>query len=383
LWGRGPTVNRRGDRLRVAIVGCGQIADAHLGELRRVSCAELVATCDIHRDLAEPAAARYGVPNAFDSVPDMLAHAHPDVVHITTPPQTHKELTLAALAAGAHVYVEKPFALNRAEAQVMLAAARTYGRKICVGHDQLFDPLWLECRRRHDAGEFGEILHIDSVMGYNLAGPFGSIVSADPQHWVHRLPGGLFQNNISHALCRITEYLPDRHPGVWAHWFTPGGHTFPSELRVMLRGRHATASVLFSSRVRPVQRVAWLHGTRAVVEVNLDAGTLRVDKPSTTRGPFIKLQLSWWQLMEARRAVTQNIRGFLHSELQYFAGMRLLFERFYDSILVNGPEPILPGEILRVAAIMDDVFEACGTADVESSAAHALPAAAQPRGGVM
>ena len=200
--------------LKVALIGYGQIADAHLGELRKIAGVELVATCDVHRDLAEQAAARFGVPAAFDSVSDMLARAHPDAVHITTPPATHKELALTTLAAGAHTYVEKPFAVDAAEASEMLNAAEACGRKICVGHDQLFDPIWLDCKRRFATGEFGNIVHIDSVLGYDLSGPFGALLAEDPGHWVHRLPGGLFQNTISHAVYRITDFMSDERPRV-------------------------------------------------------------------------------------------------------------------------------------------------------------------------
>jgi predicted dehydrogenase len=343
----------------VAVIGCGQIADAHLAEIRKVPGAALVATCDAYIDLAEQAAARFGVPAPFDSFAEMLHRARPDVVHIATPPHTHKALTLEALAAGAHVYVEKPFSVDAREAAEMVAAAAACGRQNSVGHDQLFDPAWLECRSRHAAGEFGDIVHIESVLGYDLSGPFGAVLAEDPQHWVHRLPGGLFQNNISHAVYRITDFMADERPSVCAHWFSSGRYGFPTDLRVMLQGQHATASVLFSSTARPVQRVTRLYGTRACVEVNLDGQTVRVERPATARGAFVKLQLPWAQLREARRAFTGNAQRFLRSDLHFFGGMRKLFELFYASILQQGEPPIVPADIVRVTAIMDDIFSTC------------------------
>src|SRR5579863_4372307 len=101
-------------KLRVALIGCGQIADAHLGEIRKLPQAEAVAVCDRERDLAVQAAARFEVPQLYDNVDQMLVAARPDVVHITTPPHTHKALAVAALKAGAHVYVEKPFTVDLA-----------------------------------------------------------------------------------------------------------------------------------------------------------------------------------------------------------------------------------------------------------------------------
>jgi len=363
--------------LRIGLVGCGQIADAHLGELRKIPAADIVATCDSYLDLAEQAAARFDVPAYFDSMDEMFRQTRPDVVHITTPPHTHKDLTLAALNAGAHVYVEKPFSTDVAEADLMLDAAKARGLQICVGHDQLFDPVWEDLRRRYKNGEFGEIFHIDSVFGYDLSGPFGALLSEDQQHWVHRLPGGLFQNNISHAVYRITDFMPDERPEVWAHWFTLGKYTFPTDLRVMLKGETCTANVLFSSRARPVQKVARLYGTKAVVEVNLDAQTLRIERPASLRGPFVKLQLAYAQLKEARRAFKWNAGRFVKSDIQFFGGMKRLFELFYASILDGQTPPILPNDIRRDTLIMDDIFRTCvEDARRRSSAAaqHVTPA---------
>ena len=317
------------------------------------------------------AAARFGV--CVRLVSQMLSEARPDVVHITTPPQTHKTLALQTMAAGAHVYVEKPFAVDALEAAVMVEAAAAYDRKLCVGHDQLFDPVWLDCRRRHRAGEFGDIVHIDSVLGYDLSGPFGAQLTEDPEHWVHRLPGGLFQNTISHAIYRITDLMPDARPVIRAHWFTPAAAPFPTDLRVMLQGDQVTASLLFSSRARPVQRIARLYGTRAVAEVNLDAQTVRIDRPTSARGPFIKLHLAWTHVAEGGRGLRSNVGRFMRSEIQFFGGMRRLFEEFYASVRDNQPAPIPSHEILRVTAIMDDIFQACA---VESAVRSPLAAAA-------
>ena len=143
--------------LTTALIGCGQIADAHLQELSRIPTASVAAVCDVHMDLARQAAARFGVPRVFDNVERMLAETRPDVVHITTPPHTHRPLALGCLDAGAHVYVEKPFTVDIAQAEEVMHAAETRRLRVCLGHDQLFDPAWQECRSRVAAGEVGEI----------------------------------------------------------------------------------------------------------------------------------------------------------------------------------------------------------------------------------
>jgi predicted dehydrogenase len=346
-------------KVRVALVGCGQIADAHLQEIRRIPLAEPVAVCDRVADLARQASARFGVPGVYSDLGRMLDEARPDVLHITTPPQTHRPIALQALTSGAHLYVEKPFTLDVAEADEVLDAARAAGRLVCVGHDQLFDPVWLECRRRVDAGEFGAIVHVDSVQGYDLSGPFGRVFMSEPDHWTRRLPGGLFQNVMSHAMYRITEFLTDERPKVWATWFGDRDGGPPTELRVLLQGAEVSATLMFSSKTRPVQRLVRLHGTRQGLEVDLDGRVLRRQRALAMPGAFAKVEAPLRHLGEAFRSSAGNFGQFLRSELHYFAGMRTLFESLYQAILNESDSPIPPGEIRRVTALMDTIFAEC------------------------
>jgi predicted dehydrogenase len=355
-------------KVRVALVGCGQIADAHLREIRKNARAELVGVCDQHLDLAKQASARFGAPPVFTDFKELVAVARPDVLHITTPPHTHRSIALQALAAGLHVYIEKPFMIDAAEATEVLAAAEERGRLVCVGHDQLFDPAWEECRRLHRRGDLGRVVHVDSVLGYDLAGPFGRVLATESDHWIHRLPGGLFQNVISHPLYRVTDFLTDTQPEVWATWFSGDANPgFATELRVLLRGKEVTANLIFTSAARPVQRLVRIYGTREGIEVDLDGCFVRRYRTSRLPGAFAKLEVPFRATSEGWRSLWANVRRFLRNELNYFAGMGRLFELFYRSILGGGGPPIPYAEIVRVTAIMDEVFRSCRarTADSE------------------
>jgi predicted dehydrogenase len=358
--------------LKVALVGCGQIADAHLHEIRKNRRAQLVGVCDRHADLAEQASARFGRPPAFDDLHSMLAKVRPDVVHVTTPPHTHRPVSIAALKSGAHVYVEKPFAIDLAEARDIISTAQACSRLVCVGHDHLFDPAWERCRRLHQAGQLGKVVHVDSVQGYDLDGSFGKAMSAEPEHWIHRLPGGIFHNTISHAVYKITEFLSDDRPDVRATWFGSSSQVgLPTELRVMLKGDGVTANLVFSSLARPVQRLARVYGTRRCVEVDLDSRLIRHYRSNTLPGAFAKIEAPLRHLREAAVSFGRSLRDFVRCDLQFFAGMGRLFDQFYRAAAANGDPPIPYREILRVTAIMDQIFEAC---HVEASA-HVRPLA--------
>src|SRR5215218_2753010 len=133
--------------LKIAIVGCGQIAYAHLQEIAHLPGAPTVAVCDINRDIAGQAAARFGGPAVFDDLSEMLRVAAPDVVHVTIPAHVRAQVVRRCLAAGAHVYVEKPVAMDAAELEALYRDADRYGRLLCPGHDQLFDPAWMDVQR--------------------------------------------------------------------------------------------------------------------------------------------------------------------------------------------------------------------------------------------
>lgn len=344
-------------RLRVALVGCGQIADAHLQELRKLPTCELVAVCDRLRDLAERAAAVFRVPGIYDDLTTMLGEARPDVVHICTPAGSHQAVALECLAAGAHIYVEKPFTVDLGEARRVLDAARNADRLVCVGHNELFDSVWLEARRRIQGGQLGQVVHVDSVQGYDLSGPFGSLLVSDPQHWVRRLPGSFFHNTISHPVYKITDLLADPEPRVWATWFAShpvGG--FPTELMVMLRGENTSAQLTVSSAARPVQRVVKICGTQESCEVDLEGRTIRRIRGLSMRGPFVAFQAPARQAAEGLVRLGRVTRDFLAARIHFFGGLRTLFAEFQAAILDRREPPIPYAEIERVTAIMDTIF---------------------------
>ena len=111
-------------RLRVGLVGCGQIADAHLQQIRRIASADIVAVCDVEPLLARQAAERFSVPQQYTSIAEMIDRGQPEVVHVTTPVHTHAAIAKELLTAGVHVYVEKPFTVDVAEAGEVLEVAR-------------------------------------------------------------------------------------------------------------------------------------------------------------------------------------------------------------------------------------------------------------------
>lgn len=120
---------------RVGLVGLGNAGfTLHLPALAGIPSASVVGACDLDASRRARAEARWGVPT-FGDFDEMLQKARPDVVVIGTPPASHAEYCLRAVAAGKHVICEKPFVSSVEEADRVIAAARAADRYVAVNHE--------------------------------------------------------------------------------------------------------------------------------------------------------------------------------------------------------------------------------------------------------
>jgi predicted dehydrogenase len=285
------------------------------------------------------------------------------VVHITTPPQSHAALALTALAAGCHVYVEKPFALDSAQAVKVLAAAEAAHRKLTVGYSSLFDPPILRLHELVASGVLGEPVHVESFYGYNLDGPFGKALLADPDHWVHGLPGKLFHNIIDHMLNKIVAFIPDDTPSVTAmasarrpQRLGDVRDTMMDELRVLVHGQRVTGYGTFSSHIRPAAQFVRVYGTRNIAHADLTSRAVTLEASTKLPSAIGRLVPPFEQAAALAGQGLSNLGRFLRSDFQYFAGMRTLMSRFFESIAQDGPVPIPYRDILRISRMMDEIF---------------------------
>ena len=148
------------NKLKAGIIGCGGIANGkHMPALKKVPNVEMVAFCDIIEERAQKAAKEFGVPGAkvYTDYRELLQDKSIDVVHVLTPNRDHSYITVDALEAGKHVMCEKPMAINPAEAQKMLDAAKETGKILTIGYQNRYRPDSQYLKRACENGELGEI----------------------------------------------------------------------------------------------------------------------------------------------------------------------------------------------------------------------------------
>ena len=157
-----------GPRPKVGIIGCGWYAGVNFEALARNSGVDVVSLCDVNEHNLQKTlklVARYqaAVPRTFVDYREMLAPGAHDIVIVATPDHWHALPALAAMQAGADVYLEKPVSVDVIEGEALVAAARKYGRVVQVNTQRRSNPLYLEARDKYlTSGRLGKIALVET-----------------------------------------------------------------------------------------------------------------------------------------------------------------------------------------------------------------------------
>jgi predicted dehydrogenase len=350
--------------LKVAIVGCGKVADQHVQAIHRIPQCEIIALCDREPLMAKQLGERCGVTVCFSDLKEMLHVVSPDVVHIATPPQGHYSLAAECFNAGSHVYVEKPFTITAGEAEALVQLAEDRGLRATVGHNYQFTLEMLEMRRLAKKGFLGgKPVHLESYWSYDSGDlRYASAFLGSRTHWVRQLPGQLFQNIISHGIAKLTEFLDDELVEIVAtahqseQLRSLGAGNILDELRVLIRDKMGTTAFFcFSTRIKGLNQLR-IYGPAGSIIADIITGSLVRNKNRSYKSYLTyfvpPLKNTWEHLTSAKR----NFTNFLRRRLYQDFGMKELIERFYESIRTKGDPPIPYREIILTARIMDEIF---------------------------
>jgi len=117
-------------RVKIGVIGCGSVSTQYLPHLSKAEHVELVSACDIIPDRARAAADKYGIPNQYTSIEQLLSGAPFDLMVNLTDMQEHGRLNKLALQAGKHVWSEKPMANSYPEGKALLELAKKRSLKL-------------------------------------------------------------------------------------------------------------------------------------------------------------------------------------------------------------------------------------------------------------
>jgi UDP-N-acetyl-2-amino-2-deoxyglucuronate dehydrogenase len=182
--------------IRVALVGCGRIAQRHAGLLAgdQIAGAKLAAVCDVDETRAGNLAQAHSVP-AFHDMHEMMKAARPDAVAVLTPSGLHARHVIELAPYGAHIIVEKPMALRLDDADRMIEACDRAGIKLFVVKQNRFNLPVLKLREALESGRFGKL--VLGTVRVRWCRP-QAYYNQDTWRGTWALDGGVLANQASH-----------------------------------------------------------------------------------------------------------------------------------------------------------------------------------------
>ncbi len=171
-----PLLFEPGKTYRVGLIGTGWYGKSDLFRLIQVAQVEVVALCDVDKNMLSEAATLVSQrqksgkkPRLYNDYQKMLAESGLDIVLIGTPDHWHALQTIDAVKAGAHVYVQKPISVDVMEGEAMVAAARKYNKVVQVGTQRKSTPHLIDAKKNIiDTGLLGKISHVEMCCYFHM-----------------------------------------------------------------------------------------------------------------------------------------------------------------------------------------------------------------------
>ncbi|MDY7080490.1 MAG: bi-domain-containing oxidoreductase [Chloroflexota bacterium] len=279
------TVKEAGEKLRVGLIGCGEIAVQSARGAHEAPNASLAIAMDVNEKVAKDMAECYNIPYTVD-VEELLESDDVDAVLISVPHHLHAPLTIQAARQGKHIMVEKPIATNIEDADQMIAACRQAGVKLSVIYCQRYWSHVQKAKKLIDQGALGDILgselafQLDKPPSY-WTGGYSGRVTTDWRLSKEKSGGGLLIFNIVHYLDMfryLTGLEVTRVYGEYGTLDTP--IETEDTLSVTLRySNRAIGNIIASSCVRgsmsPAELRIWGTDGQMVLENSLHFYSLR------------------------------------------------------------------------------------------------------------
>ncbi|KKI98062.1 Gfo/Idh/MocA family protein [Prochlorothrix hollandica] len=342
--------------LRAAVIGTGAISKEHLSFLQHSSRVDLVGVCDLSQAAARYAADRFQAQKAYTDYQQMLAETQPDVVHILTPPQTHKAIATHCLQAKTHVLCEKPIAPTYGEFQELVAVARAAERYLIEDYNYLFNEPILALQRAIAQGELGDIEEVEVRMALDIrqGGRFADENLPNP---VHQLPAGVIHDVLTHLCYLLVPYLPriDRIAAAWSNH--GGGDLFKfDDLDALIIGDQVHGRLRFSCYTQPDCFEVKIRGSQGYGETDLFQPYVRIVKPRSGGKQLTPLINHWVTGTTFLKASVVNFRNKVLQKTPY-EGLHRFLDLTYQALEQGQPPPVSLELMDRTNALIQQLLE--------------------------
>jgi predicted dehydrogenase len=337
--------------VQVAILGCGAIAQTHIRVVKDLPQTQILGVCDREESRAQSVAEQFGIKQTFSSLSQMLDQIRPEVVHILTPPQTHAELTIQALKAGCHVFVEKPLCLTLEEVKGIYSAAQSTGRMVSVDHANLWSPLVQKARRVVGSGRIGRLRHIQYVIGDDYL----EVVKTGYGRWALELRGGIFCDLISHPLYLIRTFLPDAE--VTSVRACGTNIRDLHELWVDFIAEEAGANLWMSLSQRPIEHNLRIYCTRGTIHIDLRNFFLALVPERGLPGPVARAVNTISESWQRGMGTLSKAIGLVFRQFNQRAEIAEAIRVFYQAIVEGKSSPVTLADARAVVELSTTIWD--------------------------
>jgi predicted dehydrogenase len=299
-------------KVKVGIVGCGNISHVYFTNLKKYPEVDLVAAADLDLARAQQRAEEFGLEKAY-TVDQLMADPEIEIVVNLTIPIAHAAVCLQALEAGKHVYVEKPIVVTREEGKQVLALAAEKGLRVASAPETFLGGGIQTCRKLIDDGAIGKPI---SAAGFMLCGGHENW-HPDPEFYYQIGGGPMFDMGPYYLTAFVTLLGPIRRVTGSAVISYPErtitsekkrGNKIKVETPTHLAGVLDFESGAVGTLITSFDTMA---GTSLPnIEIHGSAGTLLVPDPNGFGGT-VKLRRAGgeWEEIELTHGYTDNNRG--------------------------------------------------------------------------
>ena len=274
------------DKIRIGLLGYGKVANLHAEALLSVDNGILVSVAGRNTNRRNEFAAKWKI-SSRETIEEMVRLDNVDAVIITTPHPQHRDGALQALAAGAHVLVEKPMAVHVSECDEMIAAAKTAGKCLSIMCQRRWFPACARIKRAIDEGKLGKpILAQLTILGWRDKAYYDS----DPWRGKWETEGGgILINQAPHQIDLLQWYMGPfaEINGYWDNFNHPYIEVDDSAVAAIRFKNGGLGSVLVSNSQKPgIYAKVHIHGSSAwSAGVQTDGGAMFIAGMSTITEP--------------------------------------------------------------------------------------------------
>ena len=326
--------------VRFGLIGCGRVAPRHAQSLVQLPETELVAVADVRADRAQRFAAEYAA-QAYTDYEEMLARPDVDAVNVCVPSGLHARVAIDVLRAGKHVLVEKPIALDLADADRMIAAAREAGLKLGVVLQNRYNSPVQQVRALVDQGRLGK-LYLGSVCvrWYRPQSYY-----EDGWHGTLSMDGGALMNQSIHHLDAL-QWLMGPVASVYAYTATLAHKMESEDVGVaVVRFRSGALATVEGSTL------TWPQNLEGSVAVFGEHGSVKIGGTALSRITLWKVDGELEreaEILTSQRVDPPTVYGYSHREVIHD----------FARALLEGREPSTPGpEARKSLALVLAIYE--------------------------